>query len=561
MTMTGPAATPEPGRDVRLLSAQLDVLAGIVAGVPLGKALDALLAVVESVSCHGMLGSVLLLDDEGLHLRHCAAPSLPVSYTEAIDGVAIGPSVGSCGTAAHRRQQVVVEDIARDPLWADFRALAESAGLRACWSTPIFGADGRLLGTFAMYYPEPQAPTTEDLALAEVLVRTVAMAIERSRADEERERELAAERAAATTLQHSLLPAVPSRIGPVRLAARYRTGDPGVEVGGDWYDAVPVRDGLVVVVGDVQGHDLGAAALMGQLRTVARTYATMGHPPAMVLAGMDSYLSQLDSDRLVTALVVQLDAEARSVVTASAGHPPCLVLAPDVTGRLAVGHVALEVGPPLGIGQLWPERTSVLPPEAVLLAYTDGLVESRSWSLDHGLTLLHDVLAALPRAASLDRVLDAVLGLVPTGSRGDDVAVLALSTPAGSAVDRPASYRWMPPQSSSVPLARAWVEGLLRGWGVPMAGVHNAALVLSEMATNACRQSQEPFRLHLAVEREPREIVVEVFDHSDRLPRLATSDATRTEGRGLQVVDQLSVGWGVREEHDGKSVWARLSIG
>src|SRR6476659_1113677 len=198
MTSTAPAAAPPEGRDALLLAAQLELLAGVVSGHELGRALDALLRVVEQVSPGGLLASVLLLDETGKHLLHGAAPSLPAHYNAAIHGVAVGPAVGSCGTAAWRRRQVIVEDIASDPLWADFRDLALGAGLQACWSTPIFGVGGRLLGTFALYYPTPSRPAPGDLALIDVLVRTVGMAIDRSRRDEQRERELAEERALGT---------------------------------------------------------------------------------------------------------------------------------------------------------------------------------------------------------------------------------------------------------------------------------------------------------------------------------------------------------------------------
>jgi serine phosphatase RsbU (regulator of sigma subunit) len=558
MSTLAPVRGRDEGRDVRLLTAQLDVLGGIVAGVPLAEALSALLEVVESVSPAGVLGSVLTLDPDGGHLRHCAAPSLPADYNDAIDGVAIGPSVGSCGTAAHRRAQVIVEDVVADPLWTDFRDLAVAAGLRACWSTPIFGSDGALLGTFAMYYPQPQRPSAADLALIDVLVRTVAMAIERSRADEERENALAAERAAALTLQHSLLPQVPAWIGPVQLAAHYRSGDPGVEVGGDWFEALPVADGLVVVVGDVQGHDLAAAALTGQLRTVARTYAAEGLPPSSVLAGVGRYLSRLDTDLLATALVVQLDDEARVAAAASAGHLVPSLLTPDPAGGWVVTDLELDVGPPLGIGEAWPERTSVLPGGSVLLLYTDGLVETRAWSIEHGLRALHDALAAVPRQAGLGGVLDAALDLVPSGLRGDDVAVLAAAVPAG--VRPRATTRWLPPLPVSAPIARSWACGVLQGWDVPAAVVDDAVLLVSELVTNAVRHSERAARVTVRVPEKGGEVVVEVFDDNERLPRLPGAPSAGEVG-GLQVVDLVSTAWGVREQPQGKTVWARLAVG
>jgi PAS domain S-box-containing protein len=147
---------------------------------PLPKTLDALCADIEQHHS-GMLCSVLLLDADGVTLRHGAAPSLPQEYIRAIDGVKIGPCTGSCGTAIYRKQPVVVSDIATDPLWADYRALALPLGLRACWSTPIPAQDGSLLGTFAIYYREPRTPDAGHLQLIARATHLVALAIERDR--------------------------------------------------------------------------------------------------------------------------------------------------------------------------------------------------------------------------------------------------------------------------------------------------------------------------------------------------------------------------------------------
>ena len=131
-----------------------------------------------------MLCSILLLDADGIHLRHGAAPSLPPEYCDAIDGVTIGPNVGSCGTAAYRREPVIVEDTATDPLWTDFRVLALSHGLRACWSIPIFDAKRKVLGTFAMYYRQPAQPNEWQLRLIDMATHTAAIAISKHQEDE-----------------------------------------------------------------------------------------------------------------------------------------------------------------------------------------------------------------------------------------------------------------------------------------------------------------------------------------------------------------------------------------
>lgn len=183
------------------LAGQRDVLERMVAGDPLAEVLESLVSVVESVGRPGCIGSVLLLDPDGAHLRHGAGRSLPQSYVDAIDGLEIGPHKGSCGTAAFTRSEVVVDDIATDPLWADYRHLALPAGLRACWSTPIIAGDGELLGTFAVYYPEPVEPSRQEHELVSVLVRTAAVAIGRARADQLREEALRQEQAARKELE------------------------------------------------------------------------------------------------------------------------------------------------------------------------------------------------------------------------------------------------------------------------------------------------------------------------------------------------------------------------
>ena len=150
-------------------------------GEALGPILELMLAAVEVQFEGEMLASILLLDPDGKHLSHGAAPSLPHDYCAAIDGLTIGPAAGSCGTAAYLGHAIYVSDIQSDPLWTDFRELAQTHGLRACWSTPIAGSGGRMLGTFAIYYRTPRSPTTDELEAIKHIISTAADAIERSR--------------------------------------------------------------------------------------------------------------------------------------------------------------------------------------------------------------------------------------------------------------------------------------------------------------------------------------------------------------------------------------------
>jgi len=178
------------GRDIterrkteQLLAAEKQLLALMASARPLTETLSYLCEWCESLN-HGMLVSVLLLSQDGQHLRHGAAPSLPESYTRAIDGMAIGPRAGSCGTATYLRQQVIVGDIATNPLWEEFRELAMNHSLQACWSDPIISDEGHVLGTFAIYYRTPREPVPADLDLMHRMTNFARLAIERKRADE-----------------------------------------------------------------------------------------------------------------------------------------------------------------------------------------------------------------------------------------------------------------------------------------------------------------------------------------------------------------------------------------
>lgn len=184
----------------RLTAEHRALLEQIARQAPLPEVLQGMARVIEDLAPGEVLVSVLLADADGRHLRHGAAPSLPDFYNRAIDGIATGEGVGSCGTAAHRRRPVIVTDIATDAFWDDFRDLAEKAGVAACWSTPILAGDRSLLGTFAMYHRTARAPQEADLALARVFADTAALAIERHQAEEARQAAEAREKAARDDL-------------------------------------------------------------------------------------------------------------------------------------------------------------------------------------------------------------------------------------------------------------------------------------------------------------------------------------------------------------------------
>jgi signal transduction histidine kinase len=159
------------------------ILELIALGAPLSDVLDRLMRLNEA-RFEGLLASILLLDSEGKRLRHAAAPSLPAAYISAIDGTPIGPSVGSCGTAAYRKEMVIVSDIQTDPLWQPYKHLAEPHGLRACWSSPIVSRQGKVLGTFAMYYREVRSPSRAEIRLLKGTTHLAGIAIEKAQLEE-----------------------------------------------------------------------------------------------------------------------------------------------------------------------------------------------------------------------------------------------------------------------------------------------------------------------------------------------------------------------------------------
>ncbi|MFD9983295.1 SpoIIE family protein phosphatase [Streptomyces massasporeus] len=430
-----------------------------------------------------------------------------------------------------------------------------AVGLTGRITVPL-RARGVLLGVVAFSrLDRPEAFTADDLILAEELAAKAAVAIDNAR-------RYSRERTTALTLQRSLLPqGLPSHEA-VEVASRYLPGGAGAEVGGDWFDVIPLSGARVaLVVGDVVGHGLHASASMGRLRTAVRTLADVDLPPDELLTHLDDLVLHLAGDLQptghfeptgesgATCLYTVYDPVSRRFTLASAGHPLPLIIAPDGTRT----PVTTQPGPPLGIGGLPFEATELELPEGSLLAlYTDGLLDGRAREADKGITELRRVLDQ--SATSLETLCDTVIDAVLPDRRTDDAALLLARTHA-LAPHHVADWD-VEPDPAQVPRARKFAVDQVDAWGLEEAAFVTE-LVVSELVTNAIRYGAPPIKLRLIRDTS---LICEVSDASNTAPHLRRARAFDEGGRGLLLVAQLTQGWGTRHTTDGKTIWCAQTL-
>ncbi|MFP8962388.1 SpoIIE family protein phosphatase [Streptomyces nanhaiensis] len=425
-------------------------------------------------------------------------------------------------------------------------------------------ARGAVLGLAGFYRRGRARPYEEDdLALAGELAARTAISVDNAR-------RFSRERDAALTLQRSLLPRDTPRLAAVDLAHRYLPADVRSGVGGDWFDAIPLS-GMrsALVVGDVAGHGLEAAATMGRLRTAVRTLADLDMPPEEVLAHLDDLVGRAPEDpaTAATCLYAVYDPVICRCTAARAGHPPPVAVFPG-GGTLTLD---LPAGPPLGLGGLQPYESATveLPSGSLLALYTDGLLkEGRAYGdTDARMALLASALrgpepppdSSPEPEASLERICGRVTDTLlsdgpPDGLRDgprDDVALL-LARVHALPTDRVASWE-LPSDPSVVSEARALARRQLDEWSLQDLE-YGTGLVVSELFTNAVRYGGGgPVRLRLL---RGASLVCEVSDRSNSSPRLRRAGVTEESGRGLFLVAQFTRNWGVRYMARGKTVWA-----
>ncbi|WP_420802427.1 SpoIIE family protein phosphatase [Streptomyces taklimakanensis] len=362
----------------------------------------------------------------------------------------------------------------------------------------------------------------------------------------------------ADELQRTMLPdELPQPTG-VTLASRYLPAAETARVGGDWYDAIPLPGGRVaLVVGDVMGHSMTSAAIMGQLRTTAQTLAGLDLPPQEVLHHLDEQAQRLGSDRMATCMYAVYDPVAHRIVVANAGHPPPVMLHRD--GRAEVLHV--PAGAPIGVGGVDFEAVELpAPAGATLLLYTDGLVESRHRDVWTGIERLREKLtetAGLTRPDTpppLEPLCDEVLDILGPGDRDDDIALLAARFDGIPPSD--VAYWYLDPRAQTARQARRLARRALERWGLEELS-DSVELLVSEVVTNAVRYAERPITLRLLRTDVLR---CEVGDDVPQLPRLRQARATDEGGRGLYLVNRLARRWGATRLSTGKVVWFEFSM-
>ncbi|MEU6122385.1 SpoIIE family protein phosphatase [Streptomyces sp. NPDC047123] len=430
----------------------------------------------------------------------------------------------------------------------------DELGITAAAYLPLI-AQARPIGVLGLLYQDKTGFTDEERNVLVALSSSIAQSLQRAMFYEQ-------EKDLAQGLQQAMLPRSIPGVPGAEIAVRYRAAALGRDIGGDWYDVIPLPGGRVgAVIGDVQGHDTHAAAVMGQLRIVLRAYAAEGHTPATVMARASSFLHELDTDRFATCLYAEADLSTGVVQFVRAGHLDPLLQLTDGSCR----RVPVDGGLPLGLsaefGRLdYPVTTLELDPGQTLLLCTDGLVEEPGADLDDGMRALSEIAAVGPR--DLQKLADRLCGVVD-GRGGDDDAALLLMR--RRMIDAPQSggrlqQHVAPSDPEALAEARHMIRAAVRAWGAGERA-DEIELVADEMITNALMHTDGSAIVTLRVlSGTDRRLRVDVEDSSSALPRRRDAGESGVSGRGLLLVDRLADVWGVDARGSGKCVWCEFVV-
>ncbi|MFE2328067.1 SpoIIE family protein phosphatase [Streptomyces sp. NPDC059385] len=417
-------------------------------------------------------------------------------------------------------------------------------------------AQARPIGAIGLLYQDKDGFTQDERNLLVALGSSIAQSLQRAMLLEQ-------EHDLAEGLQQAMLPRRIPSVSGGEIAVRYRSARMGQDIGGDWYDVIPLPGGRVgAVIGDVQGHDTHAAAVMGQLRIVLRAYAAEGHSPGTVMARASVFLHELDTDRFATCTYVEADLSTGVLQLVRAGHIDPLLRTPDGDCR----RLPVSGGMPLGLsvefGRLeYPVTTVELDPGETLLLCTDGLVEQPGADLDDGIQLLTSLVRRGP--GDLQRLADLLCGVIDERGGDDDMALLLLrrhapTTPGGGGR---LQQHVAPGDPEALVAARHMIGAAVRAWGA-RERADEIELVADELIVNALMHTDGPAIVTLRVLEGPqRRLRVEVEDRSSALPRRREAGEAGVSGRGLMLVDRLADVWGVEPRGSGKCVWCEFVMG
>ncbi|WP_330336517.1 SpoIIE family protein phosphatase [Streptomyces sp. NBC_00557] len=413
-------------------------------------------------------------------------------------------------------------------------------------------AQARPIGAMGLLYSDRRGFSPEERAVLVAFSSSVAQSLQGAMLYEQ-------EKDLAQGLQQAMLPRTIPGVRGADVAVRYRSAAAGRHIGGDWYDLVPLPGGRVgAVIGDVQGHDTHAAAVMGQLRIVLRAYAAEGHTPATVMARASVFLHELDTDRFATCLYAEADLATGVVQAVRAGHLDPLIRHGDGD----CSRIPVEGGLPLGLsaefGRLeYPVSTLELDPGHTLVLCTDGMVEQPGADLDDGMRRLAALVAAGPE--DVRALADLLIQRAEERGGDDDVALLLLrrrtpeAPPAGGRLQQHVA----PGDSEALTRARHLIRAAVRSWGY-RDRADEIELVADELITNALMHTEGSAIVTLRALDRGRRLRIEVEDSSSALPRRREPGEDGVSGRGLLLVDMLADGWGVEARGGGKAVWCEF---
>ncbi|MFC4612767.1 SpoIIE family protein phosphatase [Streptomyces maoxianensis] len=416
-------------------------------------------------------------------------------------------------------------------------------------------AQARPIGALGLLYSDKTGFSAEERNLLVALGSSIAQSLQRAMLYEQ-------EHDLAEGLQQAMLPRRIPIVPGAQIAVRYRSARMGRDIGGDWYDIIALPGGRVgAVIGDVQGHDTDAAAVMGQLRIVLRAYAAEGHTPATVMARASVFLDELDTDRFATCTYAEADLSTGVVQVVRAGHVDPLIR--DIDGNCR--RLPVEGGLPLGLsaefGQLeYPVSTVELDPGQTLLLYTDGLVEQPGADLDDGMQLLASLVRSGPR--DLQLLANHLCEVVDERGGDDDVALLLLRRKGAYTPQTGGRLRQHVAQNDPEALrsARHMIRAAVRAWGARERS-DEIELAADEMITNALMHTDGGAIVTIRVlSGAEQRLRVEVEDRSSALPRRRDAGESGVSGRGLMLVDRLAEAWGVESRGSGKCVWCEFIV-